>query len=218
MVRNFSRVSSFRKCPVPLARAAKNRSVSESLRSVRGYRSDQGEVWEHIATMHEKQSTISSTGAMRDMYEQKAVEFASYDSAFPCNEGQIGFAAFVGGRLVGLDIVAWAPAWRQLHSKMVRSYAVEARANGRDIGNGAEPTVVRELIDRISAGRESLFPSMGLGADLRYEGEGAVGSCLLVDDQVIHLAMFPQFYPESKDNRGHPMATMSRRRSFRQRR
>ena len=200
----------------PSARAAKNRSVSASLREVRGYRSNRGEVWEQLAVMHEEQTTSSPTGAMRDMYEQRANELDSCEAAFPCLEGQIGFAAFINGRLVGLDVVAWSPAWQQLHAKVVRSYAVEARAQRRNPTTEPDVPMVREFLERLASGTEQQFPSPGLGIDLRYDGPGLLGSCLVVHDHVIHMALFPQPEADRSNNRGDHLAAMSRRRSFQQ--
>ena len=202
----------------PSARAAKNRSVSESLKEVRGYRSDQGEVWENIAGMHTSQETSSPTGAMRDIYEQRSVELATYEEALPCAEGQIGFAAFINGRLMGVDLVAWAPAWKKLHAKVVRSYAMEARARHRDSGTVPDPAAVGELLQQLSASEVRQFPSLGIGVDLRYEGAGLLGSCLAADGHVIHLALFPRSGARRNDGREDRLASMSRRRSFRQER
>ena len=200
----------------PSARAAKNRSVSASLQEVRGYRSNQCEVWEQIAVMHEDQTTYSSTGAMRDMYEQRAEELDSCEAAFSCQEGQIGFAAFINGFFVGLDVVACPASWQQLHAKVVRSYAVEARAQRRNSTTDPGATTVREFLERLTSGTEQQFPSPGLGIDLRYDGPGLLGSCLVVHDQVIHLALFPRPEANRSNTRGDRLATMSRRRSFRQ--
>lgn len=50
------------------ARALKSRSVSASLKTQRGFASDQCEVWDSVAEMHAEVGTSSPTGAMRDAF------------------------------------------------------------------------------------------------------------------------------------------------------
>ncbi len=58
------------------------RKVSESLRSSRQFRSDQGEIWDKVAELHCDLAVPSRTGAMRDVYEAKEGDLEGYLKSF----------------------------------------------------------------------------------------------------------------------------------------
>ncbi len=193
-------------------RSEKNRSVSESLYSNRSYRSDQSMVWDGIAEMHRAGRTSSSTGAMRDAYEQKSAEISEYVAAFPCLESQCGMLAFIHGHVAGLDVVPCLPAYRSLHRKLLTSYAMETQIRGK--GGDRHPTSEQgtALLKKISSCSESKFPSVGEGDDFRYAGLNIVGTALISKEKVVHLAFFPTKSEES----GERMSSASRRRYHRE--
>jgi len=193
-------------------RSEKNRSVSESLHCHRGYRSDQSMVWEGIEEIHRAGKTSSRTGAMRDAYEQKSAEIAEYLDALPCHESQCGMLAFVAGRVAGLDIIPCLPAYRALHRKLLTSYAMEAQLRGKNADSHQTPEQGIKFLKKISTCSESRFPSVGEGDDYRYVAAGLVGTALVAEDRLVHLAFFPTKYQETEER----MSSASRRRSYRE--
>ena len=68
-----------------------------------------------------------------------------------------------------------------------------------------------EFLERILACTEQPFDSVGYGRDYRYEGRKIVGSALVHEGNVIHMAFF-QITEAQKA--GH-MSSVSRRRAYR---
>ena len=176
--------------------------VSESLRSARQFRSDQGEIWDKVAELGRDMEVPSVTGAMRDVYEAKGADLDGYLKSFRLAGGQKGILVFVDGQPAGLDFVSRDPAFAMLFPKLIKSYAMEAmlvterRKRGRGKGDAkkalAKPSAdeAREFLKKAAACEEKKYESVGLGWSYRYAGLGVVGSALAFDDKVVHMAFF----------------------------
>ncbi len=191
----------------PRIRSGKAESVSQNLRGHGGYRSDQGKVWDDIDKMHAEHGTHSPTGAMSDAYAARERDLERLLGAFPLLEGQCGIYVQIGGAFAGLDLVSLPVVWRDLHDKIVRSYIMDALLEKRQ----AEP-VDPERFESWQAGLGSFavesFPGVGLGTELRLEAEGSIGSALLWEDALTHLAVYPRQqhparYPRYHNPRRH---------------
>ena len=123
-------------------RRAVHESVSMSLSSAGGHRSDQGLVWNEVAELQQFAECPSQTGAERDVYTQRAGDIAGYLDAFPLQRGQHGLLVLRDGEVVGLDFVSRAACYAQLHAKLLRSYAFDAVTRGmsreRAAGHGGK--------------------------------------------------------------------------------
>lgn len=67
------------------------------------------------------------------------------------------------------------------------------------------------FLKKIPQCKEQPFDSVGYGRDYRYEGQKIVGSALVYESTVIHMALFQITETEKA---GH-MSSVSRRRAFR---
>jgi hypothetical protein len=174
----------------PKLRVEKARTVSTSLSSTGQYRSDQGTVWQKIDEQATKAGTVSRTGAMKDIFEQKTAELSEYLKAFPYVRSQKGLLVFIGGEAVGFDFVSREKAFELLHPKLMKSYAMEAvleeKTNGTKPGREQAEAFLKEAADC----EEKKYESLGRGHDFRYESKMMVGSALAVDDKVVHMAFF----------------------------
>jgi len=202
------------------------RKVSESLRSSKLFRSDQGEIWDKVAELHCDMAVPSRTGAMGDVYEAKGADLDGYLKSFRLAEGQKGILVFVDGRPAGLDFVSRETAFSSLFPKLIKSYAMEAmllterRRRGRGKGGEAKALVkpaadeAREFLKRAAGSDEKKYESVGLGWSYRYAGPGIVGSALAFNDKVVHMAFFGIDEAEAAQDPGS-MAGSRMRRNFR---
>ena len=198
----------------PSLRSRKNASVSRSLEAAYSYRSDQGEVWNSIEELHAHHRTTSGTGAMKDSYEARRADLSSYQEAFPCQEGQCGMAVLIKGRVAGVELVSRPEAYRHLHAKLLNSYAMDipmARAGQ----SGPAAAKVQKILERMSEAEERRFPSVGLGEDCRYTANGLLGSALLVEEWLVHLAFFRSNHRQQGTDPNDRMAPLSSRRASR---
>ena len=201
-------------CMSPSLRSRKNASVSCSLGESRGFRSDQGEVWESIEELHSSHRTSSGTGAMKDAYEARREEHGSYLEAFPCQEGQCGMAVLIKGRVAGVELVSRPQAYSQLHAKLLQSYAMDI-PQARPGQSGPALVKLQKILERMRSAEEQRFPSVGLGEDCRYTAKGLLGSALQVDGWLVHLAFFRSSERQAGNSPNDRMASLNRRRASR---
>jgi hypothetical protein len=193
-------------------RREKSRSVSENLRTSGQYRSNQGEVWDGIASMSKRASVDSPTAAMKDVFESRTDELEDYLKAVEMKPGQKGLAVCINGSVVGLDVVSLDSAYVQLHAKLVKSYAIEAMLEKKKKGEyTVSADTARTFMNAAANSNDTRFKSVGLGWDYRFEAPRLVGSALEHDGTVIHMASFRVDEADKVPN----MAGYKRRRSYR---
>lgn len=199
------------------ARSYKMQSVTSSLRMQASYQSDQAGVWDQINELHTSANTQSSTGAMRDAYEQRRQDLNMYLGAFDCVDHQRGCLVFIGGKVAGLDVVSRSDAYAGLHDKLMRSYAMDALVGEGAHSDGSFEEAGHAFLDVIASCTEQRFPSVGLGEDCRYQGSLVVGAILDVDTCVVHAAFFV-VDPDERRSRSERMASYQHRaRSYQDR-
>ncbi|MBN1167754.1 MAG: hypothetical protein JXA44_11585, partial [Methanospirillaceae archaeon] len=214
-------------------RARKNRSVSENLHSAQSFRSNQRELWTAIDDEISACHVSAPTSAMKDAHEHARESLKRYVDAFPCQPDQQGIIVFLNGIPAGLEYLSCPGCYRQVHEKLIRSYAMEAiRVRNRNsTGNGAgldtkdnaqgrsEDDAVQEedvssFVSAISSAPTTPFPSPGMGEDWRIAGKEVAGSALVCENEVIHMAVFavPAGDGETRSRNDSGMESMNRRR------
>jgi hypothetical protein len=185
------------------ANVSKKISVSNAMLQTGERCSDQGKVWDDVADMHRTHETNSPTGAMNDMYTAKAPDLEEFCAAFPLLPGQCGFFVQFGNGFAGIDLVSRPDVWKDLHAKIVRSYAVEL------LGRRLQPVIpIEDLLDQTldllaDEGMRS-YPAIGLGSDLRIDLPGLVGSALLWEKEIVHLGLYPVPQTQQEEKYDNP--------------
>jgi hypothetical protein len=183
-------------------RAMKMSSVSANLSMGAGFYSDQGEVWDEIASKQESANVYSDTHAMKDVYEAKKNELNDYLEQFPIQKDQAGLLVFIDGKAAGMDMVSLQKAYKIYHGKMVRSYAMEASLSRRPANKPVSAETANGFISHLENCSEHKHKSIGLGWDFRYEGTNIVGSALIYNDTVVHTAFFSLGNERTDEMRG----------------
>ena len=151
---------------------------------------------------------------MKDAYEARREDINTYQDAFPCQDGQCGMAVLIKGRVAGVEMVSRPAAYRQLHEKLLNSYAMDIP----QATPGQSPPVIAKLhkiLERMTASEGQSFPSVGMGEDCRYTAHGLLGSALLVEEWLVHLAFFRSAERQRSTRPEERMAPLSRRRASR---
>lgn len=195
-----------------IMRRAKSRSVSVCLNDSARYYSDQKEIWDNVSTIERMAGVESSTGALKDVLDARKSDIDFYVDAFSCQPNQRGLLVFINGAIAGFDMLSFAPAYKVLHDKFVRSYAADA-AIGEKSENKPSIKEAKAFIVEALMSQEQHFESVGYGQDYRYSGRNVAGSALVYADTVIHAAFFRN---EVEDKPNTRMAGLSRRREFRE--
>ena len=183
-------------------RKEKSFDVSNSLRSSGVYRSNQGKVWNQIDEMALDLKVKSGTGAMKDVFNSVEEQLEEYIKNFNIMPDQKGLFVFIDGKIAGFDVLSLSSAYGKIHSKLIKSYSMDAIRSGFTKREKADPVKnknadtgisleqAKYFIEEIKGCNETKFKSAGLGYDYRYEGEFCVGSALLVEGYAIHMAFF----------------------------
>lgn len=192
-------------------RRIKNASVYENLKSANSFKSDQGAVWDEIAIQACINKVSPVTGAMKDVLEAKQEDLDAFLEHLPIVADQEGLIVLVNGQVVGLDRVSRASAFSMLHPKLIRSYVMDALTEKPVRAEETPGKKADEFLKRILQCAEQRFDSVGYGQDYRYEGKKIVGSALVHEGVVIHMAFFRITETEKA---GH-MSPVFRRRAYR---
>lgn len=192
-------------------RGAAKQSVSASLKVGGRFQSDQGAVWDNVASVLEDSRVASDTGAMKDAFESKARDIDEYLGTFACLPGQKGLLVAINGKAAGLDLISLEGAYAALHPKLVKSYAMEAIALGGRDGKAIPDGVPQAFLAEALACTGQRFKSVGHGWDFRLEGKGMVGSALVHNKALVHAA----FFRVTEAEKAGRMSGLSRRRGFR---
>jgi len=171
-------------------RAGKMADVSQNLRERGSFRSDQGKVWEDISFMACKNEVSSPTNAMKDVYDAVKPRLEDYAEHFPCQDRQIGIIVCLQNRIAGLDCLSSDKVWFDLHSKLIRSYAMDSLSSDQECNCTLEQ--VHDFLEQFRVCEPQVFKSLGYGEDFRYESPHLIGSGLVWKETFIHLELYPR--------------------------
>lgn len=173
------------------------------------YCSRQSSVWDEVNRLHRRTGSTSKTGAMADAYRKKRKTLEDFKKPFKPVKGQNGVLVAINGRIAGFELVSRSSAYRKLHDKIIKSYAIEAMLHDEVTYGPVDP---EGFIERIMSAEEHRYPSPGYGIDHRYTAEGLVGSALTHAGEVIHSVFF-NLHEDSGGIRGYRERAETMRRN-----
>jgi hypothetical protein len=197
-------------------RNVKSASVKKSVENLGRYSSDQRAVWDEVHKLQDKTEVHSPTSAMGDVYEAKSYDLESYIKVFELVEGQKGLLVFINGEIIGLDVISSRSAYKILHKKLIKSYALDSMVQKGDkkIVSNINLDLVDKFLKEIMKSEESKNESVGYGYDYRFASASYIGSTLVFNDEVIHASFFKSLEIEDEEIGG--MATSRTRANLRQ--
>jgi hypothetical protein len=142
-------------------RAAKMRSVTESMRKTGSRRSHQGEVWQHIEEKAARLDAGSGTSAMSAIFERMSGSIEDFVGAFTPADRQAGAVFALNGQIAGLDLFDAPDTRRKVAPKLIRSYAVDALDRS---GESREPAIdaARRFLTDVAGLDAKEFPAAPL--------------------------------------------------------
>lgn len=186
-------------------RRKKSQAVYSSLKSSASYEADQHEIWGDITEKADNLSVDSDTGAMNDIFESYDDEIKKYEDKFKILQGQVGFVAMIGKKIVGLDIFGSRSVLPKIYSKILRGYILDAldqdRARKRKASikgqteQAEKETLIEEVnkfFKKIETAKKDSFKSVGEGDELRFGNKRINGFALVNNDEVVHMAAFAE--------------------------
>ena len=182
-------------------RNIKSASVKRSVENSGRYSSDQKAIWEEVHKLQNKNKVLSPTRAMGDVYEAKSYDLDNYINAFELVEGQNGIIVFINGEIMGLDVISSKSAYKILHKKLIKSYALDSMVEkeNKKISSNINIAKVQQFIKEIISCEETKNDSVGYGYDYRFDCDSYIGSTLVVNDDVIHASFFKSLEIEDEE-------------------
>lgn len=175
---------------VTKARSSKFRQVSRSMAAGGGRRSDQGAVWAELACEADRYGAPSDTGAMREIYRRHRRTVDEYVAAFPPVDGQTGAVFAVAGEVRGVEAFDHPETLAALLPKVVRSWALEAMDAPAQAHRVPAADDARAFLRKVARTTLRQHVSVGLGRDVRIDGDDVTGGALVVEDEVVHVCAF----------------------------
>ncbi len=176
--------------------------------------SDQGVVWDEIEKKYDRMAARPSpTMAMADLYESHKDATQAYLTAFRPVFNQVGIIVFIDGAVAGIEILNKFLSFREIHSKLVNSYVMDAlETTNLEIKPNHQSLRAKasKLLEAVHQATIEERQSVALGNDLRLQSERCMGSGLEFEGQIIQLSIFG-----SDNGNGTSAKTKMRRASTR---
>jgi hypothetical protein len=177
------------------AEARRRKMADVSLSMQHGSRrSDQGAIWEGIASKSARLAVHSDTGAAAAMYEGLGTNLDAMLESLETVEGQTGAAFLIDGHLVGVELFATPRDFGHLFPKLVRSYGLDAIDRGAGSPRRPSPAkmtaAVEGFLEALRTSTPERHPGVGLGEDWRVRDRGVLGAALVHEGHLLHLSAF----------------------------
>lgn len=155
----------------------------------------QGEVWEEIADLMVNVGGDSATGALDRAYAVNAGRLASLERAFLAVPRQVGLLVFVGGAVIGLDVVGGRALYGRLHARLLRGYLMDALDRAAGAAEGTPPAApetgaAERYLELVREARRHEAQTVGKGS-YRVLSGAVVGGELADGGRLAHLSAFP---------------------------
>lgn len=175
-------------------RRAKTQRVSHSLTTSGCYDADQHATWSEITSYSQERGVTSRTEALFDILEAERPRVDDYVRSIRRFRGQTGMAVYLSGRFAGIDLVGRPDCYKQLHARLLRSYAAEA-LSALAVNDQREQPKHRPdpqgTLRTVSTGEITQHTPPGAGNDLRISSDGLIAAALVDESGLIHLSVFP---------------------------
>jgi len=198
----------------PRIRENAKRAVNQSLAENKGFRANQGQVWDQVSRLSAAAGVYSPTGALNDVVSSRLPQLNRIVADVPVMPGQCGLLAIADGHVLGFDVVSRPGVYARLHERLLRSYLLETGAVAPAVAEADAAQTADQFLHTALVANERRFPSAGIGEDYRYSGPDIVGSALATEGQVVHMAFF-RVPPDDMTNRSSRMQGYRSRRGFR---
>lgn len=176
----------------PLYPSARRQKVADvSLSIQHGDRvANQSALWSDIERKRRRHGTASETGAMGDIYQSQHARIRDYLQAFSARPEQTGAAFGLNGTVRGIELFDSPRTLATYLPKLIRSWGLDALEQEQAQEEPVAAWEVSTALARLAEAEVRRFPSLGLGEDLRFGGQGDPGAALEYEGRVVHLVAF----------------------------
>ena len=185
----------------PSLRGLQCASAKASLRAGHGPHADQGAVWDKVSAELDALGVESPSEALSEGYEAIGGDLAAYREKLTCPKDARGVIVAIDGTVAGMELFDKAETLQRTWGKLIEAYATEAVWSSRSKQAKAElsddvAALAREFLALAQRSVGESRPALGEGVHVDLEGDTLVGTALVAEGQVIHLAAFRK--PEAR--------------------
>jgi hypothetical protein len=164
-------------------------SVTQSLSAKRGYRSDQGKVWEEVARQQASLGAVSGTSAMADTFETYKDRMGEFREKLKYVDGAAGIAVAIGKKIVAMDLFDKPATCQKVWDRIMSGYVLDA-LEAQTEESQAETADVEQLVRATNALEWQKADPVGDGEEYRAQrGEEVYASALTLHDSPVHLSV-----------------------------
>jgi hypothetical protein len=161
-------------------------SVSRSLKSGGGHRSDQMAVWAEVSRQMDSLGASSETAAMADTYGRYEDRLREFRDRLKYVEGATGLAVAVGHQVVAVDVFDKPSTCGKVWSRLLTGVVMDALEAGTP-EKFAAAADVENLLAQLRAAAWEPAPAVGEGLELRSDAVPAAhASSLILGESVVH--------------------------------
>lgn len=159
-------------------------------RSGRERRAEQGMVWDDVALKHQETGVRHSrSGAMRDSFDNHRSTLLEVQRVFAePKPNQTGVVAFVDGRPIAVDLFDKPATLGRLWTRLISGYAIDALGHGPGF---VSPERISGFLSDLGTANFAEHGAIGLGTDVTLRSGRAIGTGVVWEAGVVHLAAFP---------------------------
>jgi hypothetical protein len=125
---------------------------------------------------------------MKAMYDSRADSIDAYLRAFAYAKRQAGLVFGIGPEATGLDLMDYSSTMRAMLPKLIRSYALDAVEAPHSAA--VMPGDAAQFLSRIGGAELLIRPAVGIGNDVRLNGDGVSGAALWAEERYVHVCAF----------------------------
>ena len=176
-------------------RAAKTRSVVNSVRTRKSKRSDQHLVWDSVASYARNLAHHSPTAALEDVAEAAAPEVAAIVAGLRPVEGQRGVLVVSNSGVVALDLFDKAATLAAYWDGLLSGYGLDAIGHAGTGPAAFDRDDAQAFLDRVLGSPATGSAAVALGDEVHFGDDDVTGGALLWEGAVVHLAAFGAVQP-----------------------
>lgn len=167
-------------------RHALKASVSQSLKTGHGYRSDQGKVWGEVDKLEASFGVTSKTSAMADSFEAQKEPMEAFASKLPYPEGASGLAVAIGGKVTAVDVFDKPATCQKVWNRLLTGFIMDALVASEESGH-LEPAAVEGMLAGLRNSSWQKAQPVGEGEEFRLGStDGTQASVLTFGGSVVH--------------------------------
>ena len=167
-------------------RHALKSSVTGSLASGGGHRSDQHKVWEEVGKQQAFMGISSATLAMSDSFDAMKGQIDDYSEKFPYPDLASGLAVAIGDKIVAVDVFDDPATCRKVWKRLLSGLILEAIDPNAVKGQVTE-TAVEETLQSMQNSSWKKVETVGDGEEYRVDSDkGVQASALAFDNSLVH--------------------------------